>query len=234
MQRISILLLALIIIGCSNNQNDLTVKVNIKDLKKGTVYLKKTIDTNLVTMDSIVINGNPTFELYSPIDTPEVFFLYLDKNSTVEDRISFFADKGITEINTTLKNFVFDAKINGSAQQKTLEEYRSIISKINDRKLDLIKETFDAQRDGDSVKIDSLEKESKNILKRKYLYTINFAISHGDSEVAPYLALTEIYDAKFNFLDTINKSLTPKIKESKYGKELNEFIEQIKINENIE
>ena len=233
MRKIAFLFLSFFIIACSNNQDNLIVKVNIKDLKKGTVYLKKVKDTSLVTVDSIIINGNPKFELQCSIDTPEVYYLYLDKNSAIRDRITFFADKGVTEINTTLKNFAYDAQIKGSEQQKTLEEYKSIISKINDRKLDLIKETFEAKKAGDLDQIGSLEKEANNIMKRRYLYTVNFAINHGDSEVAPYLALSEIYNAKFSLLDTINKSLTPKVKSSKYGKELNEFIEKIKADENI-
>ena len=49
--------------------------------------------------------------------------------------------------------------------------------------------------------------------------------------VAPYLALTEIYDAKINLLDTINNSLTPEIKASKYGKKLQEFIDKVKDSE---
>tara|TARA_R110002033_G_scaffold1173_5_gene11021 strand:- start:1167 stop:1322 length:156 start_codon:yes stop_codon:yes gene_type:complete len=46
--------------------------------------------------------------------------------------------------------------------------------------------------------------------------------------VAPYLALTEIYNAQVKYLDTISNSLTPKVKDSKYGKELQSFIKTIK------
>ena len=53
-------------------------------------------------------------------------------------------------------------------------------------------------------------------------------MNNRESEVAPYLALSEIYDANVKWLDTINNSLTPKIKGSKYGKELQIFIDKIK------
>ena len=231
MKKISVLFVLILMFSCGKEQHDLTIKTNIKGLKKGTVYLKKVKDTALVTVDSVVVNGNSEFELHSDLESPEVFFLYLNKNSKENDRISFFADKGITEINTTLKNFVFDAKINGSAQQKTWEEYKLMMSRFNERNLDLIKENFEAQKNGDTSKIKSTQKESDNILKRKYLYTVNFALNHKDSEVAPYLALTEIYNAQIKYLDTIKNSLTPKVKESKYGKELQSFIESIKNNE---
>lgn len=228
MKKIALLIITLFIIACGKEKHDLVVKTHIKGLKKGTVYLKKVIDTSLVTVDSMVVNGNPQFELYSDLESPEVFFLYLDKNSSEEDRITFFADKGITEINTTLKRFVFDAEINGSEQQKTLEEYRTVISKLNTRNLEIIKENFEAQKDRDTAKLSALEKEREGALRRKYLFTVNFALNNKDSEVAPYLALTEVYNAKVNLLDTINNSLTPKVKESKYGKQLNNFIKEIK------
>lgn len=227
MKKISLLLFALTVISCANKQKDLTVKVNIKGLQKGTVYLKKIKDTALVTLDSVLINGNSSFELYSNIDTPEIFYLYLDKNSAEKNRIAFFADKGTTEINTTLKNFEFDAEIKGSEQQKILEEYQKFISKVNNRNLDLIKESFEAQKNGDTARLKAIQKEQNGALKRKYLYTVNFALLNKDSEVAPYLALSEIYNARIDLLDTINKSLTPKVKASKYGVELDEFIKEI-------
>lgn len=228
MKKLSLLALLILIVSCANEQPDLTVKTNIKGLKKGTVYLKKVKDTVLVTLDSIEINGNPEFELHSHLESPEVFYLFLNKNTNQDDAIAFFADKGITEINTTLKNFAFDAKIKGSAQQTKWQEYRTMISRLNDRNLDLIKDKFEAQKAGDTAKLSEIEKENNSLLKRKYLYTANFAINNKDSEIAPYLALTEIYNAQISLLDTINNSLTPKVKTSKYGKQLQVFIDEIK------
>ncbi|MFH4966033.1 DUF4369 domain-containing protein [Gaetbulibacter sp. M235] len=232
MKKISVLLVLLLIFSCGKEQHDLTVIGNIKGLKKGSVYLKKVKDTALVVVDSIAISGNSQFELHSDLESPEVFFLYLDKNSKSEDdRILFFADKGTTEINTTLKNFVFDAKINGSKQQKILEEYRMIVSRFNEKNLNLIKESFEAQKSGDTSKYNSIQNEFDSLLKRKYLYTVNFALNNKDSEVAPYLALTEIYNAQIKYLDTINVSLTTEVKNSKYGKEFQSFIDSIKSKE---
>jgi len=231
MKKISLVLLALFLMACGKEQHDLTVKANIEGLKKGTLYLKKVEDTTLVIIDSLVVNGNTNIELHSDLDSPEVFYLYLDKNSAEKDRITFFADKGITEINTTLKNFAFEFEIKGSEQQKTLEEYQTVIDKINNRYLYNFKEQFEARKAGDTAKLNILIKESNNSLKRKYLYTVNFALNNNNSEVAPYLALTEIYNARIDYLDTINNSLTPKVKASKYGKELNTFINTIKSTE---
>lgn len=229
MKKYSILFLAGLILACSIKSEDLIVKTNIKGLKKGTVYLKRALDTVIITVDSVIVNGNSEFELFAKLDEPDLFFLDLDKNSKEEDRISFFADKGIVEINTTLKNFVADADIKGSKQQKVLEDYRKLMSRLNNRNLDLIKERFEAGRD--TVLLRSIQKKETSLIKNRYLQTVNFALNHKDSEVAPYLALSEIYNANLSLLDTIHKSLTPKIKDSKYGKELQKFIEKRKQDE---
>ncbi|MDU8885575.1 DUF4369 domain-containing protein [Yeosuana sp. MJ-SS3] len=233
MKNIVALLILISIFSCQKEeQRDLTVKVNIEGLKKGIIYLKKAQDTALIVVDSIYIDhGNSIFELHSDLNSPEIFYLTLDKKVNEQFKIPFFANRGITEISTSLKNFEIDANINGSEQQKTLEEYKKMISRFNERNLELIKENFEAQRDQDSAKLNANETEYNNLLKRKYLYTVNFAISHKDSEVAPYLALSEIYDANVKWLDTINNSLSPEVKDSKYGKELQSFIEKIKESE---
>ena len=140
-------------------------------------------------------------------------------------RLSFLLIKGITEINTTLKNFNFDAKIKGSKQQKTLDEYLLMMSKFNDKNLDLIKENFDAQKANDTIKSIDLEAQYNSLLKRKYLYTINFAINNKDSEVAPYLALTEIQNTSVKFLENIYDALDDNIKSSMYGQKLKSTIE---------
>jgi hypothetical protein len=79
--------------------------------------------------------------------------------------------------------------------------------------------------------IDSVQSKINNLIKRKYFYTANFAVIHSDNEIAPYLALTELYDANIALLDTINNSLSPKIRDSKYGKKLEKFITEIKSKE---
>ena len=231
MKKIIALLLLVSIFSCGSDSDKLTVKGNIKGLKKGTVYLKKVSDTILVTVDSVSVNGDSEFTLQSDISEPEMFYLYLNKNTKVDDRISFFADKGLTEINSTLKNFAYDAKIKGSKQHETLEEYLTMIGKFTDRNLDLTKELFEAARDNDTIKQHKTQLAINSFVKRKYLYTANFAVTHNDSEVAPYLALSEIYDANVKYLDTINKVLTPKIKASKYGKQLDKYIADIKKSE---
>ena len=221
-----IILLILLAVSCGKDEEaNFTLKGNIKGLKKGIVYLQKNGDsTSIIDLDSMVINGQPEFTLKTNIDEPIVLYLKLFKNDGEEHYIPFFADKGVTEINSTLKNFNYDAKITGSKQQQLLEEYLDIISKFGDQNLDLIENSFLAQKANDSIAIDSLTRLSNNLLKRKYSYTIQFAMNNKDSEVAPYLALYEIPNANPKYIDSVYNLLTENIKTSFYGKKLREVI----------
>ena len=96
MNKILGIILACLILSCGKKQHDLTVNVRVDGLKKGTIYLKKLQDSSLVGVDSLVVNGNSDIELHSDLDSPEMYFLLLDKNSKQEEAISFFADKGVT------------------------------------------------------------------------------------------------------------------------------------------
>ena len=224
MKRALILLSLLLIFSCAEKEPDLIVTGTIKGLKKGTLYLQKFRDTALVTIDSLNINGEQPFEFYNDLEEPEVLFLTLDKKSNNTHRLSFFANKGITEINTSLKRFAYDAEIKGSKQQESYKEYFASMSKFNNQQLELIKSRFEAQKSANDSLIEAANSDLDNLIKRKYLYTVNFALNNVDSEVAPYVAIAEIYDANLKYLDTIYNSLEKDIAKSKYGIELEKHI----------
>ncbi|RSK39211.1 DUF4369 domain-containing protein [Mangrovimonas spongiae] len=232
MKKLFLALITLSIISCNNTSQDLIVKGHVKGLKKGTLYLEKVQDSSIIILDSLLLKGDSNFELSSALEVPEALYLRLDKNSTknTDNRIVFFADKGITEINTTLKNFVVDATIKGSKQQALYEDYLKVMSRFNDKSLELYKDKLEAIKSGDSSKINESQIAINKLIKSKYLYTVNFAVTNNDSEIAPYLALSEVYDAQPKWLDTINQSLTPRIKDSKYGKILDNYILELKEN----
>ncbi|MDG5493122.1 DUF4369 domain-containing protein [Psychroserpens sp. SPM9] len=232
MKHIIVLFIGFLLVSCGNEtQHDFTLIGHVKGLKKGNVYLQKQQDTVMVTLDSMEVNGHSNFELHTDLEEPEILFLKLDKNDNEEGTVAFFADKGITEINSTLKNFNFDAVIKGSKQQEVLDEYLLMMSKFNDKNLDMIKESLESQQAKDTIKTKDLETRFDQLLKQKYLYTINFAVNHPDSEVAPYLAISEVPNTSIKFLEDIYNALTENIKASKYGKQLKVYIDDRKAEE---
>lgn len=229
MRNIGLLILAMAFLAaCSNKETNLEIQGKVQGLKKGTIYLQKIEDTTLVTIDSVVIKGDEIFSFETFIESPQVMYLYLNKkdNNTYNDRIRFFAEPGQMIINTTLKNFEGDVVLEGSENHKKLMEYEAMMQRFNSRNLELIKNNLEAQRKEDLATMDSTDNEFGNLIKRRYLYTVNFAINNKDKEIAPYLAISEIYDANIKYLDTIYSSLTPEVKKSLYGKSLHDFLEE--------
>ncbi|MGB0981476.1 MAG: DUF4369 domain-containing protein [Winogradskyella sp.] len=222
---LSLIILVLIVVSCGKNTtNNFTLNGTIKGLKKGVVYLQKEGDSTIVNLDSLVIQGQKEFTLSTQIDEPILLYLKLFKNDGEEHYIPFFADKGVTKIKTTLKNFNFDAKINGSKQQQKLDEYLNVIKSFNTQNLDQIEASFLAQKNNDSLTYKNLLKNSDKLYKRKYTYTIQFAYNNADNEVAPYLALYEIKNVNPKYRDSIYNRLTDDIKNSFYGKKLKDVI----------
>lgn len=216
-------LLIIVISSCkSDAENTMFVKGKIKGLKKGTLYLQKKTDSITFTVDSITVNGTNEFILQDIIESPEIYYLSLKNSDKV---IPFFGEKDTIMIHSVLDKFEIKAVITGSENQNILNGYNELKSRFNDQNLDLIKEKFDARISGNQDSVLLVEEKMLRLLRRRYIVTINYAINNADYEVAPYIALTEIYDANIKMLDTINNSLSKKVKKSKYGILLQEYIE---------
>ena len=145
-----------------NSDNLMIVNGSIDGLRKGTLYLQKIQDTVLVNIDSIQINGIPNFEFRTPIETAEVFYLYLDKEDgdSLNDRILFFGEKGAIQIKTLLNTFESSAKIIGSKNQELLQEFNSFNRKFNDQNLDLMKKFYESKIEGNTSPIAKIKMDN--------------------------------------------------------------------------
>lgn len=229
--------LMLVFIGClffscqeEDTTNTMIVNGNIKGLKKGRLYLQHIADTSLTTIDSLEISGDGNFSFKTELESPEIFYLYLSKkdNNDVNDRITFFGEPGDIIINTSWNTFDLNAKIEGSASNKKLEEYQKTMSQFNLRNLELAQTATNVELGLDAMQLDSIGKLSEKNVLRSYLYALNFALSNTDSYVAPYIALNEVADANKMYLDSISNSLTQEVAESKYGKALKKYVSELK------
>ena len=218
----------LMLVSCAEKKSDKNFLLtgSIKGLKNGTLYIQRIKDTLLVPIDTIKINGDSHFTSEFDLQSPEMLYLFLDRGVTnsVDNNISFFAEQGMLNIETSLDFFTADIKITGSKNQELYDEYRKVITRYVDQDLTLIEKKIKAYQAKKMDEVNKIDEEQKDILKRKYLYTTNFAVNHADYEVAPYVALAEIYDINLKYLDTIQKSMTPKVSKSLYGKKLTAFI----------
>ena len=223
-----------LLMSCSTNENQMRLSGNVKGLKKGTILLQKIEDSLLITIDSMVVSGISNFSFSETILEPELYYLHVKVDNGIirDDRIAFFAEANEITLNTTLKNFEMDAKITGSKNQEKFVEYNNIIDRYSDKNLELIEKSFTARQEGKDSLASSLEKSQKSIIAKKYLATISFALTNNDYEISPYLMVSHVNNARLKYLDSVYSNLTPKIKDSKYGKALESLIQTRKQTEN--
>ena len=234
MKKIVLALVAVIsLIACKEEGNpDANVHItgDVKGLSQGKLYLQKVQDSSLVIIDSMTINGDSKFESHFKLDSPEILYLFLDRGQTnsIDNNLPFFAEPGTIKIETTLKHFFADAKISGSKNHDLWKKFDSINSKFRDQNLALMAKRLKNELKPNAATTDSIEKAYKSLLTRKYRYAANYATTNANKEIAPYLALSEIADINITYLDTIQKSMTPEVAKSKYGKMLNDYIKERK------
>ena len=226
-----LIIIVLLIFSCQNNTNieANTMKIigNIEGLKKGDIFLQKVNNGSIISIDSIKIKGDSKFILKSEIDNPEIFYLYLKKDDgdSLNDRILFFGEKGNIKINTILKTFESSASIEGSENNDLLNEYISFKRKFNDQNLSLLQKFYESKKEENQKKADSIDQKIDNLIRRRYLYTLNFASKNYNKDVSPYLALTEINDANLKLLDTLASKMSSEVLSGKYGKQFQKFLE---------
>ena len=229
---IVVLVVSILMIACSSKKDgNMIVEGTIKGLKKGTLYLQKMNDTAIISMDSVNVLGDGNFRLTDNIESPIMYYLTYDGNAN-DKRILFFGGKGNITINDNMSTFGFSPEITGSPNQLVLDKFLKINNQFKNQRLEFIKKEFDARQSKNTDLIENLEEDYNRMIRRKYLYTTNFALSNSNSEAAAYIALTELYDANIKLLDTINKKLSMDVKNSIYGKRLDKYISKIKSEEN--
>lgn len=222
-----LILLALSFFSCEKEPKvNLVVKGKIEGIRKGDMYLQKLEDTMLIDLDSVRFSSNEDFKLKAFIEEPQLMFLYLKKFGSEEDAeyLNFFAEAGEFEFNVKMEDFSRAKAEKAPENQQKYEAFIETLKRFNDQNLDLISERIQTP-ETDTLAQQEIDKKYKSLLRRKYLYTVNYAVTNSDLEIAPFLVLSEAYDVNKRFLDTVYNSLDANVKDSKYGKELKALLD---------
>ena len=216
--------------GEKKSEKNLQITGNIKGLKKGTLYIQRIVDTALVAIDTINIDGDSHFESDIDLKSPEMLYIFLDRGVTnsIDNNLPVFGEPGKINIETELDSYFAKAKITGSKNHELYEQYKKINSAFSEQLLSLAEAKFNAIKTKNQAELERINNKQQSIAKRKYLYTVNFAVNNSNYEVSPFLALSEISDINLNYLETIQKSMSPKVKESLYGKKLTDYCNALK------
>src|SRR5690625_4488109 len=129
----------------------------------------------------VLIRYDSKFEFKKQLESTEVLHLHirLENGSLIEDRVSFFAERGEINLYTKLDDFS-DATVEGSKNHELLLTYYKMAQRYNDRNLELIVEEFNAQKEENDSLIKAVENKKLALIRNSYLATVNFALQHAD------------------------------------------------------
>jgi len=130
---------------------------HVKGLKKGTLYLQHVSDTTLVILDSLQVDGNGSFKFQTELESPEIFYLYLNKKdgNNFNDLITFFGEPGAITINSSWDNFERNAEITGAIINSKFIEFKKYMSNFDKRNIELIQQSMNSDKSLDSTQLDS-------------------------------------------------------------------------------
>ena len=197
----------------------------IKGLKKGTVYLSVLKDGKPQQKDSIHIHGKGKFTFDLSSYPPQLMIIELKEKPG--DYILFFADDTVNKVITLLKKFGVNPIIKGGVNTRKWLEYNKITQQYTDKRLELFKNQWEASKEKDSIALKQIEDDFEKLEKRRKLYGLNFAMTNASLPIGAYVALVEFYD-NTKALDTLYKAMPEKVKQSVYGKQIRERLNELK------
>ncbi len=220
----------LMTVACNKeDKNTMIVEGNIDGLKVGTIYLQKYVNDKLTNVDSVVANGSGKFSFKQHLESPEVFYIYLDLNkqaaTDLGDRLMFFGEPKKITINSSYDMLEVKAQVSGSSSQEQYNEYTHTMRKFGLRNAELLEQQVNAFKTGNTSLADSLNTVSEKNTLRRHLFVLNYALSHPDSYISPYIVLADAPNTRVKYLDSIYGKLSKEVANSKYGKEFKTYIE---------
>ena len=143
----------LMIVACDKeDKNTMIVEGNIEGLKMGTIYLQQYVNDKLTNIDSVVANGDGKFTFKRHLESPEVFYIYLDlkkqAGTDLGDRLMFFGEPTTININSAYDMFEVRANISGSQSQKEYNEYLHTMRQFGMRNAQLLDQPVNAFKAG--------------------------------------------------------------------------------------
>lgn len=138
---------------------------------------------------------------------------------------------GVIEINTVLSSknigsYDRSFEVKGKRNIELMKEFNVYEERFMSEKDNLEDKRKILIELNEFERVDSIQKLLDLLLFKSYLFTANFAINNSDQEIAPYLAIKKIPDARIEILESIEKELSDEVKKTRYGKSFQKLLNQ--------
>ena len=114
--------------------------------------------------------------------------------------------------------------------KEKLEEYKELMERYADKNLEIVSLRLKAMAEQNDSVYAALTTQEERLLRSKYLASVNYALTQKEFEIAPYVMANEVEGLSKKYLDTVYNALPQKIKDSKYGKDLESLINKQTVN----
>lgn len=217
------LLAALLMFSCTTGPK-YNIEGTIEGLESGPAVLKKIVEGELVTVDSVQIKDG-AFKFAGTVEQPELYIIIF--NDTL-DAVQLFVENVDIKINGTV-NEIGNAEVSGSDITTIYNGFNEEVANYNLQFRTLINDYYQSISTGDTARVKEIETEYGNVEKQQNEFIENFIAENSNNIVGPYITYRHLaYKLEADELDSIVSAFTPEISESKYVKTLNEQLETMK------
>ena len=227
---------AIVLFSCKNlAEGEYEITGNIKGIKSGLVYLEKQdpMGMGVKTIDTVkIIDGK--FEIKGKTTEPEICFIQIDK---VNGKVPFILEGGEIEMQVD-KDSLFKSKLSGTYSNdefsKFNEETNKLQKKVQKKAMDFQMKNMakmnEAQKNKDTVAMNSLRKQYELIQKDITDYTFDYPKTHSKSYISVLIVQAMFNNSKFKVkeIETIYNTLDESLKKTKPGKKVKENIDNLK------
>lgn len=205
------------IVACKAKKEGFSIEGTITSADNTWVLLKKRVETNTVTIDSVQVKeGKFTFN--GKVDLPEMYFL---KVADVEGSIPFFIENSAIQM-TVYADSLDKSIVKGSATHDIFTEYQKQEGTYSAQMEDLYGKYMQASEMKDTLQVKSIEKAYDSIQNAQNAFTKDYILKNGKTVVSAFLAISNAYAYTLDDLKQINKAMDASISESVYVKKLAE------------
>ena len=224
MKKLIYSLLAVALMFSCTMQPKYNIQGNVEGLESGPAILKKVVDGDFVTVDSVTIeNGN--FNFTGSVDQPEYFVIVF--NDTL-DGVQLFLDNVEVTINATV-DAIAEAEVVGSELTTIFKDFSAESAKFNIEFKALYNEYVQANMSGDTELVKEIESKYENVENQRKAYIEDFVQANLNNVVGPYVTYRYLaYELTAEELEKITNSFVPELAESHYVVTLKERVELLK------
>ena len=220
MKKIAIVLLALLMVGCSS-EPEYTLSIEMPELGDKYMTLNKRIPGEWETLDSITLSADGKGEFKGTVEAPEMMYLSVEDH---QGMLPVFIDHYDYTITGTLEDLQVQA--DGGAQRE-FNQYKEQIEAYTLKQDSLRAELSKAQRAGDTVLLQSLIQQYYEINGEKGVYDSSYIADNPSSIVSLYLLRQSYHSYSMETLRKRLDAVDETMHSSTYFTELDEHVSRM-------